>query len=313
MVVWNSDKQDVISGQELINAREDRPWQKHLVWGVESGPNRRVLEEYFDAVRSGHRDQTLDGDMTYFLEGVAPAVYAYDYFNFDQDPQAWEDKRQDRIAAVFVSNCSPRNARNIITEELMRLLPGQIDSFGPCKNNANLEETLHEMGMWDEVGSKTRWNMKVTALRSQPLSFATHRPASPMHKLTRDQWRSAEYKFVFAIENSNDIDYVTEKFFQPSASPFCPPQPPARKTEVTDLAPRSSARSGARRCPDLLWHPALYRALPSHQQRRDRRGPVRLARPDRSLQHTASATGLARQRVTRRAREARRAACVPRE
>lgn len=60
---------------------------------------------------------------------------------------------------------NPKNGRNIITQELLDLLPGQIDSFGPCKNNANLEATLRKLGMWDEVGSPTRWNLKVTLLR----------------------------------------------------------------------------------------------------------------------------------------------------
>lgn len=83
MVVWNSDKHDVIDRNELAEARKQQPWQKHLIWGVESGPNRGQLQAYFDAVREGRREETLDGDLTYFLEGVAPAVYAYSYFNFN--------------------------------------------------------------------------------------------------------------------------------------------------------------------------------------------------------------------------------------
>jgi len=69
-------------------------------------------------VREGKQSETLDGSMTYFLEGVAPAVYAYDYFNFNNAPLRWEDKRQDKIAAVFVTNCNPKNGRNIITQEV---------------------------------------------------------------------------------------------------------------------------------------------------------------------------------------------------
>lgn len=116
-------------------------------------------------MREGREAETLDGSMTYFLQGVAPSVYAYDYFNFNNAPLPWADKRQDKIAAVFVTNCNPKNGRNIITQELLDLLPGQIDSFGPCKNNANLEATLRELGMWEEVGSPTRWNLKITLLR----------------------------------------------------------------------------------------------------------------------------------------------------
>ncbi|KAI8454862.1 hypothetical protein BY996DRAFT_6505516 [Phakopsora pachyrhizi] len=41
-----------------------------------------------------------------------------------------KQKRQDKIAAAFISNCSPTNNREKVLAELIELLPGKIDSFG---------------------------------------------------------------------------------------------------------------------------------------------------------------------------------------
>lgn len=85
--------------------------------------------------------------------------------NFHNKPLPFEEKRQDRIAAAFISNCGPKNARNLVLDELMALLPGQIDSFGPCKNNANAESVLREKGWWEMTGAgHTRWNVKITTV-----------------------------------------------------------------------------------------------------------------------------------------------------
>jgi len=57
--------------------------------------------------------------------------------------------------------------RSLILDELNKLLPGQVDSFGSCLNNAKAADTLQELGLADEVGTKTRWNEKVrSAARS---------------------------------------------------------------------------------------------------------------------------------------------------
>lgn len=66
--------------------------------------------------------------------------------------------------------------------QLLDLLPGQIDSFGPCKNNANLEETLRELGMYDQVGSPTRWNLKITLLRKVSTVFLVARSCTQFAK-----------------------------------------------------------------------------------------------------------------------------------
>jgi len=100
---------------------------------------------------------------------------------FERPPVPWELKRQDKLASAFMSNCEAKNARNIILDELMRLLPGayhggsclqirelrfssagQIDSFGACSHNADVVEELQHMGLWDGT-EKTDWNIKVAA------------------------------------------------------------------------------------------------------------------------------------------------------
>ena len=43
-----------------------------------------------------------------------------------------------------------KNARLKILEELDKLLPGEIDSFGNCHNNADSQETLKGLGLWHE-------------------------------------------------------------------------------------------------------------------------------------------------------------------
>ncbi|KAK4053852.1 hypothetical protein OIV83_001508 [Microbotryomycetes sp. JL201] len=189
-VVWNSDAYDGLTIDERRRLNETRPAQKHVIWGAESAPNRGSLERFYHSIdETGHSD-LYDADMTYRLNGSVPGTYSYSFFNYSNLPVPYENKRQDRIAAAFVSNCHPRNARSLILQYLIELLPGQIDSFGSCHGNANAEETLKELGLWQQVGpGPTRWNIKISTMK--------------------------RYKFAIAFENSNDLDYVTEKFFQP--------------------------------------------------------------------------------------------------
>lgn len=44
----------------------------------------------------------------------------------------------------------------------MSLLPGQIDSFGSCKNTADAEDVLESLGHLEDAGPHaSRWNIKV--------------------------------------------------------------------------------------------------------------------------------------------------------
>ncbi|BGP37875.1 hypothetical protein JCM10450v2_001811 [Rhodotorula kratochvilovae] len=188
VVVLNTDSHQGLEESDVERFQRERPWQKFALWGVESAPNRRALERHFDHLRDGTAKETASFEMTYRLNSSVPATYSYGYFNYSNPPLAWHEKRSDRIAAAFITNCSPKNARTLILDELVRLLPGQVDSFGKCHQNANIRETLDELGVADQVGAKTNWNEKITII--------------------------GRYKFTVAFENSNDLDYSTEKFFQ---------------------------------------------------------------------------------------------------
>ncbi|KAK4058795.1 hypothetical protein OIO90_000241 [Microbotryomycetes sp. JL221] len=189
-VIWNSDSYDGLTLEERQHLRQLRPNQKHVIWGSESAPNRGSLERYYQSIDESGHSELYDADMTYRLNGSVPGTYSYDFFNYETLPIPYKDKRQDKIAAAFVSNCNPRNARTLILSYLMELLPGKIDSFGRCVGNADAEQTLKQMKAWEEVGpGPTRWNIKIATMK--------------------------RYKFAIAFENSNDLDYVTEKFFQP--------------------------------------------------------------------------------------------------
>jgi hypothetical protein len=96
----------------------------------------------------------------------------YSFFNFSNEPIPYELKQPHKLASTFISNCMPRNSRNLILDELIRLLPGQIDSFGPCRNTADAVETLKEVGIWDEEDiERSNWNTKVAVSRLYKFSY----------------------------------------------------------------------------------------------------------------------------------------------
>ncbi|GAA5940997.1 uncharacterized protein JCM15063_000613 [Sporobolomyces koalae] len=189
IVVYNSDSNRGLNEDELKDRRRDRPWQKQVIWGVESAPNREFLEAHFDKLQQGRRNETYHYEMTYRLNSTVPTTYSYGYFNYSNPPVPYASKRHDKIAASFVSNCRPKNARTLILDELTTLLGDKLDNFGKCHNNANADDTLKQIGHYEDVGtSHTNWNTKITTINY--------------------------YLFTIAFENSNDFDYVTEKYFQ---------------------------------------------------------------------------------------------------
>jgi len=84
-------------------------------------------------------------------------------------------KRSDRLCVMFQSALNNRSGRNAYAAELMRHMP--VDSYGTFLNN-------HKIAGPDR-GSAT----KMDIIRS--------------------------YKFCLGFENTLEMDYVTEKFFQP--------------------------------------------------------------------------------------------------
>ncbi|GAA6042754.1 hypothetical protein JCM8097_007459 [Rhodosporidiobolus ruineniae] len=188
IVVLSSDRQQGVTPEEMDERRRTRPWQSYAIWGVESAPNRQALDTHHERLKEGQRSETAEYEMTYRLNSTVPATYSYNYFNYDNAPVSLKEKRSDKIAVAFISNCHPKNARTLILDELISLLPGKIDSYGSCRNNANADETLKELGLYDSVGAHNNWNQKITMI--------------------------GHYRFTIAFENSNDLDYVTEKYFQ---------------------------------------------------------------------------------------------------
>lgn len=113
--------------------------------------------------------------------------------------------------AVFVaSNCGPRNGRNEYVQALMNA-GIKVDSYGSCLHNKNFN-----------------------------FSGDTHSPRAKLEVIRR-------YKFYLAFENSNSLDYVSEKMFQalymgvvpiymgaPNVDEFLPD--PMAAIKVTDFA-----------------------------------------------------------------------------
>lgn len=64
IVVFNSDSAKGLGEDEMREWRNQKPWQKLVIWGVESAPNRDNLEKHFDKLREGKRNETYDYEMT---------------------------------------------------------------------------------------------------------------------------------------------------------------------------------------------------------------------------------------------------------
>eukprot|EP00833_Pecoramyces_ruminatium_P008992 jgi/Orpsp1_1/1183024/evm.model.c7180000083548.1 len=122
----------------------------------------------------------FDYMIDYRLDSDVPIPYSYTFFKFEKPAVPLKQKgRGGRgLAAVFISNCGARNERLEYLRELMRYT--KIDSFGMCAHNKEV---------YPEDDATSAWDTKMNTIR--------------------------KYKFTLAFENSNDRDYVTEKFFQP--------------------------------------------------------------------------------------------------
>ncbi|SCV67046.1 BQ2448_5692 [Microbotryum intermedium] len=217
-ILFNTDRGHRPSMEERREWRKTRPWQKHYVTGAEAAPQRSALQDYFEQVYEGlpPEERYADGDMTCQLRqalleqtlwreircllpplaiiadrlnGTVPQTYSYTYINYSLPIVPYEQKKQDKPVLSFVSNCFPRNSRTLILDELLALMPGQIDSFGRCRGNGNAKQMLSDMGRLDAIDQPETWWTVKTAV-------------------------TQFYKFTLAMENSNDLDYVTEKYYQ---------------------------------------------------------------------------------------------------
>ncbi|KNE92057.1 hypothetical protein PSTG_14534 [Puccinia striiformis f. sp. tritici PST-78] len=191
VVVWPSPTVD-ISTYDGEKSRRERPGQLQGFWSLESA-------EYYPLIKRARQQlvmkdpKAFDFEVTYKTSSDFPIPYAYGFIDFRKASLAFEARRQDKIAAAFISNCGPLNNRTQILQNLIDLLPGQIDSFGYCLNNANSDQVIQQFDL-------------------NPLI-----DGQPQHKLSRWEEKMSiiqRYKFTIAFENSNDEDYVTEKYYQ---------------------------------------------------------------------------------------------------
>ncbi|POW06142.1 hypothetical protein PSTT_09232 [Puccinia striiformis] len=191
VVVWPSPTVD-ISKYDGEKSRRERPGQLQGFWSLESA-------EYYPLIKRARQQlvmkdpKAFDFEVTYKTSSDFPIPYAYGFIDFRKASLAFEARRQDKIAAAFISNCGPLNNRTQILRNLIDLLPGQIDSFGYCLNNANSDQVIQQFDL-------------------NPLI-----DGQPQHKLSRWEEKMSiiqRYKFTIAFENSNDEDYVTEKYYQ---------------------------------------------------------------------------------------------------
>ncbi|POV96451.1 hypothetical protein PSHT_15120 [Puccinia striiformis] len=193
VVIWSSPKTNVnISEYDGEKSRRERPGQLHGFWSLESA-------EYYPQIKRARQQlvmkdpKAFDFEVTFKTSSDFPIPYAYGFIDFRKAALAFEARRQDKIAAAFISNCDPLNNRTQILQQLIDLLPGQIDSFGQCLNNAKSDEFVQQFNL-------------------NPLTNG-----QPQHRLSRWEEKMSiiqGYKFTIAFENSNDEDYVTEKYYQ---------------------------------------------------------------------------------------------------
>ena len=73
------------------------------------------------------------------LQSDVPCIYANKVgFDFMRPPVP---KTASALAVAFISNCSPRNMRNVFIDQL-RAAGVSVHSYGRCKHDGNLEEEV---------------------------------------------------------------------------------------------------------------------------------------------------------------------------
>ncbi|GBF91809.1 glyco 3-alpha-L-fucosyltransferase A-like [Raphidocelis subcapitata] len=143
-----------------------------VMFSVESGqyfPLMSVSKELMFNLTADYRLDSADVPITYYTPSEWGDLRGREVPSFGA-------KRQDALVAAFISNCGALNNRARVLEELIKLLPGRVHSYGKCSNNAREPEG---------GGDRAR----------------------------RKEELMSTYKFAFTPENSNDEGYVTEKVY----------------------------------------------------------------------------------------------------
>ncbi|PLW27969.1 hypothetical protein PCANC_20094 [Puccinia coronata f. sp. avenae] len=193
VVLWSSATVGVnISEYDGETLRRQKPGQLHGFWSLENA-------EYYPEIKKAREDlaadhpRAFDFEVTYKTSSDVPILYAYSFFDFRKVALPFESRRQDKIAAAFISNCSPMNNRTKILQNLMDLLPGQIDSFGRCLNNTRSDQVIQELNLNPVIPGQEHPNLSLWEEKIRIIG---------------------RYKFTIAFENANEEDYVTEKYYQ---------------------------------------------------------------------------------------------------
>ncbi|KAG0145535.1 hypothetical protein CROQUDRAFT_658454 [Cronartium quercuum f. sp. fusiforme G11] len=164
--------------------------QKNVIFSLENAVYYPVLRDARQSIRK--KEGILDYEMTYRLSSDVPIPYAYGFIDLRSPALPYSERKQDKLIAAFISNCKPLNDRNEVLSKMMKLLPGQIDSFGHCERNADASQALAELS------KKPGSNINVTQLNDW----------------ARKETIIRHYKFTIAFENADEEDYVTEKYYQ---------------------------------------------------------------------------------------------------
>lgn len=154
----------------------DLPRAKNQPWilmSMESDAN-------YPALKNPYTRLAFDLSMTYRLDADIPCIYPNwrHYGTFLEPPPVHKGKSSGALAVYIASN--PVEYRDTYVRELMEYIP--VDSLGSCLNNAHIKDFV--AGGWSSRGT---WSSILSVL--------------------------PRYKFYLAFENSQTIDYVTERAF----------------------------------------------------------------------------------------------------
>ena len=165
----------------------EQHWQTKALFDIESNP----LQAYKDAWDQLSKGLPSFYDILITHEFDAHLTYLYYMVTKFKDlrapPIPFKEKLQEPVAAVVISNCNgPHswNNRQAIVDELIRLLPGRIYSYGECSHNREFSQDADVVP--SEADKYGNWE-------------------EGKQKLLR------KHKFYLAFENACVVDYVTEK------------------------------------------------------------------------------------------------------
>jgi hypothetical protein len=127
------------------NDHRDSRWQPRVLFDLEVQPLRIVNKTHLNDDPSAPPFY----QMRWTYEFDADLTYSYLAVNQFKDlraaPLPFSQKLQVPVAADFRSHCDTAPRRELIVQELHRLLPGRIYSYGSCDNNRHEYQDVPEL------------------------------------------------------------------------------------------------------------------------------------------------------------------------